>query len=182
MADCFRRLPMSSVIPMVVRPSFTMGGAGSGIAYDEADATPDRWGWAGQAAQRLRFFWRSPSWVEGIRTRSHARQQRQRRGRVFDRELRSVGVHTGDSITVAPALTLTDLEFQRMRDLGIDIIRESAWILAAAISNLPSTQTDGRLIVIEMNPRVSRSSALGVQGNRLSDCQDRGKTGHRLHA
>src|SRR5690606_34807080 len=71
-----------------------------------------------------------------------------------------VGVHTGDSITVAPALTLTDREFQRLRDIGIDIIRAVGVDTGGCNIQFAVDPADGRVIVIEMNPRVSRSSAL----------------------
>ena len=93
-----------------------------------------------------------------------------------------MGVHTGDSITVAPAMTLTDREYQHMRDLAIgDHPRRSASTPAAATSSSPSNPRDGRLVVIEMNPRVSRSQRAGVEGDRLPDRQDRGQGGDRLH-
>jgi carbamoyl-phosphate synthase large subunit len=71
-----------------------------------------------------------------------------------------MGVHTGDSITVAPALTLTDVEFQMLRDLSIDIIREVGVDTGGCNIQFAVNPKDGRIIVIEMNPRVSRSSAL----------------------
>lgn len=71
-----------------------------------------------------------------------------------------VGVHTGDSITVAPALTLTDREYQKMRDIGIDIIRAVGVDTGGCNIQFAVDPTNGRIIVIEMNPRVSRSSAL----------------------
>src|SRR5260370_4891144 len=71
-----------------------------------------------------------------------------------------MGVHTGDSVTVAPAMTLTDREYQRMRDLGIDILREVGVDTGGCNIQFAVDPHDGRLVVIEMNPRVSRSSAL----------------------
>jgi carbamoyl-phosphate synthase large subunit len=71
-----------------------------------------------------------------------------------------MGVHTGDSITVAPALTLTDREYQKMRDIGIAIIREVGVDTGGCNIQFAVNPDDGRIIVIEMNPRVSRSSAL----------------------
>ena len=71
-----------------------------------------------------------------------------------------MGVHTGDSVTVAPAMTLTDREYQRMRDLGIAILREVGVDTGGCNIQFAIDPSDGRLIVIEMNPRVSRSSAL----------------------
>jgi carbamoyl-phosphate synthase large subunit len=71
-----------------------------------------------------------------------------------------MGVHTGDSVTVAPAMTLTDREYQAMRDLGIAILREVGVDTGGCNIQFAINPADGRLIVIEMNPRVSRSSAL----------------------
>ena len=71
-----------------------------------------------------------------------------------------VGVHTGDSITVAPALTLTDREYQKLRDIGIDIIRAVGVDTGGCNIQFAVDPSNGRIIVIEMNPRVSRSSAL----------------------
>ena len=84
-----------------------------------------------------------------------------------------VGVHTGDSVTVAPALTLTDREYQRMRDIGIAVIREVGVDTGGCNIQFAVEPDTGRIIVIEMNPRVSRSSRAGVQGDRLPDRQDR---------
>jgi len=71
-----------------------------------------------------------------------------------------MGVHTGDSITVAPALTLTDVEFQKLRDLSINIIREVGVATGGCNIQFAINPKNGRIVVIEMNPRVSRSSAL----------------------
>ena len=92
-----------------------------------------------------------------------------------------MGVHTGDSVTVAPAMTLTDREYQRMRDLGIAILREVGVDTGGCNIQFAVNPADGRLIVIEMNPRVSRSSRAGVEGHRLPDRQDRRQARHRLH-
>ena len=95
-----------------------------------------------------------------IRTRAHARQQGQRRRRVLIENVDPVGVHTGDSITVAPALTLTDREYQSMRDIGIAIIRAVGVDTGGCNIQFAVDPKTGRIITIEMNPRVSRSSAL----------------------
>ena len=92
-----------------------------------------------------------------------------------------MGVHTGDSITVAPALTLTDREYQRLRDIGIAIIREVGVDTGGCNIQFAVNPDDGRIIVIEMNPRVSRSLGAGLQGDRVPDRQDRREDGHRLH-
>lgn len=146
--------------PVVVRPSFTMGGLGSGIAFTKAELEQI-------AGAGLRF---SPvtevlleesiiGWKE-----FELEVMRDNRDNVvivcsienFD----PMGVHTGDSITVAPALTLTDVEFQKLRDLSINIIREVGVATGGCNIQFAINPRDGRIVVIEMNPRVSRSSAL----------------------
>ena len=92
-----------------------------------------------------------------------------------------MGVHTGDSVTVAPAMTLTDREYQRMRDLGIAVLREVGVDTGGCNIQFAVHPETGRIVVIEMNPRVSRSSALASQGDRFPDREDRREAGHRLH-
>jgi len=146
--------------PIVVRPSFTMGGTGSGIAQDEAelrqiagaglDASPTTEvlieesiiGWKEYELEVMRDTADNVVIICSIEN------------------LDPMGVHTGDSITVAPALTLTDREYQKMRDLAIGIIREVGVDTGGCNIQYAVDPSDGRLIVIEMNPRVSRSSAL----------------------
>jgi carbamoyl-phosphate synthase large subunit len=147
-------------LPVVVRPSFTMGGLGSGMAYSANDV--DRMAGDGLAA--------SPSANVLIEESIYGWKE-------FELELMRdskdnvvvvcsienfdpMGVHTGDSVTVAPAMTLTDREYQKMRDLGIAILREVGVDTGGCNIQFAVDPTDGRLIVIEMNPRVSRSSAL----------------------
>ena len=146
--------------PVVVRPSFTMGGAGSGIAYDEADL--HRIAGSGLQASPTTEVLLEESiigWKE-----YELELMRDRSDNVVVvcsiENLDPMGVHTGDSITVAPALTLTDREYQRMRDVGIDIIRAVGVDTGGCNIQFAINPDDGRLIVIEMNPRVSRSSAL----------------------
>ena len=93
-----------------------------------------------------------------------------------------MGVHTGDSITVAPALTLTDKEYQIMRTASIAVLREIGVETGGSNVQFAVNPKDGRMVVIEMNPRVSRSLGAGVQGDRLPDRQGRGQAGGRLHA
>ena len=93
-----------------------------------------------------------------------------------------MGVHTGDSITVAPAQTLTDKEYQLMRNASIAILREIGVDTGGSNVQFAINPNDGRMIVIEMNPRVSRSLGAGLQGHRLSDRQGRRQAGGRLHA
>ncbi|MGI9136842.1 MAG: carbamoyl-phosphate synthase large subunit [Candidatus Nanopelagicales bacterium] len=146
--------------PVVVRPSFTMGGAGSGIAYDETDLR--RIAGAGLQASPTTEVLLEESiigWKE-----YELELMRDRHDNVVVvcsiENLDPMGVHTGDSITVAPSLTLTDREFQHMRDVGIAIIRAVGVDTGGCNIQFAINPADGRLIVIEMNPRVSRSSAL----------------------
>ena len=146
--------------PVVVRPSFTMGGAGSGMAYDEQDLR--RIAGAGLQASPTTEVLLEESilgWKE-----YELELMRDRADNVVVvcsiENLDPMGVHTGDSITVAPALTLTDREFQHMRDVGIAIIRAVGVDTGGCNIQFAINPDDGRMIVIEMNPRVSRSSAL----------------------
>jgi len=146
--------------PLVVRPSFTMGGLGSGLAYDAEDL--ERIAGAG-----LQY---SPT-TEVLLEESILGWKEYELELIRDRSdnvivvcsienVDPVGVHTGDSVTVAPAMTLTDREFQRMRDIGIAVIREVGVDTGGCNVQFAVEPTTGRMIVIEMNPRVSRSSAL----------------------
>ncbi len=146
--------------PLVVRPSFTMGGVGSGFAHDEADLR--RIAGAGLAASPTTEVLIEESilgWKE-----YELEVMRDRADNVVIvcsiENLDPMGVHTGDSITVAPAMTLTDREFQRMRDVAIGIIRAVGVDTGGCNIQFAINPDDGRMIVIEMNPRVSRSSAL----------------------
>ena len=146
--------------PMVVRPSFTMGGLGSGLAYDEADLRRI-------VGQGLQY---SPT-TEVLLEESilgwkefELELMRDRADNVVVvcsiENVDPVGVHTGDSVTVAPALTLTDREYQKMRDIGIAVIREVGVDTGGCNIQFAIDPDTGRIVVIEMNPRVSRSSAL----------------------
>ena len=146
--------------PVVVRPSFTMGGLGSGFAYNEEDLR--RIG-----GQGLHY---SPT-TEVLLEESILGWKEYELELMRDRHdnvvvvcsienVDPVGVHTGDSVTVAPALTLTDREYQRMRDVGIAVIREVGVDTGGCNIQFAVEPDTGRIIVIEMNPRVSRSSAL----------------------
>jgi len=146
--------------PVVVRPSFTMGGLGSGFAYDEADLR--RIAGAGLQYSPVSEVLLEESilgWKE-----YELEVMRDHKDNVVVvcsiENLDPMGVHTGDSITVAPALTLTDREYQRLRDIGIAVIREVGVDTGGCNIQFAVNPTDGRVIVIEMNPRVSRSSAL----------------------
>ncbi|RMI30669.1 carbamoyl-phosphate synthase large subunit [Nocardia stercoris] len=146
--------------PVVVRPSFTMGGLGSGMAYNHDDL--DRIAGGGLAASPTANVLIEESilgWKE-----FELELMRDRRDNVVIvcsiENVDPMGVHTGDSMTVAPAMTLTDREYQKMRDLGIAILREVGVDTGGCNIQFAVDPRDGRLIVIEMNPRVSRSSAL----------------------
>src|SRR4051812_5039558 len=146
--------------PLVVRPSFTMGGLGSGFAHDEADLR--RMAGAGLSASPTTEVLIEESilgWKE-----YELEVMRDKADNVVIvcsiENLDPMGVHTGDSITVAPAMTLTDREYQRLRDVGIAIIREVGVDTGGCNIQFAVNPRDGRVIVIEMNPRVSRSSAL----------------------
>lgn len=146
--------------PVVVRPSFTMGGLGSGIAYDEDDLRRI-------VGQGLHY---SPT-TEVLLEESILGWKEYELELMRDKHdnvvvvcsienVDPVGVHTGDSVTVAPALTLTDREYQKLRDIGIAVIREVGVDTGGCNIQFAVEPTTGRVVVIEMNPRVSRSSAL----------------------
>ena len=146
--------------PLVIRPSFTMGGLGSGFAYDRGELVrmvtdglhqspttevlleESILGWKEYELELMRDTADNTVVVCSIAN------------------VDPVGVHTGDSITVAPALTLTDREYQNLRNIGIDIIRAVGVDTGGCNIQFAVDPATGRVIVIEMNPRVSRSSAL----------------------
>ncbi len=146
--------------PMVVRPSFTMGGTGSGMAFDEEDLY--RIAGAGLDASPTTEVLLEESilgWKE-----YELEVMRDTKDNVVIvcsiENLDPMGVHTGDSITVAPAMTLTDREYQHLRDLSLGIIRSVGVDTGGCNIQFAVNPEDGRVVVIEMNPRVSRSSAL----------------------
>ena len=146
--------------PMVVRPSFTMGGLGSGFAYNEADLL--RIAGAGLQASPTSEVLLEES-ILGWKEYELELMRDKNDNTVVVCSIENfdpVGVHTGDSITVAPALTLTDREYQNLRDIGIQIIRDVGVDTGGCNIQFAVDPVDGRVIVIEMNPRVSRSSAL----------------------
>ena len=147
-------------LPSIIRPSFTMGGTGGGIAYNKEefidivergiDASPTSevlieesvLGWKEYEMEVVRDKKDNCIIICSIEN------------------LDPMGIHTGDSITIAPALTLTDKEYQIMRDASLAVLREIGVETGGSNVQFAVNPTDGRLIVIEMNPRVSRSSAL----------------------
>ncbi len=146
--------------PLIIRPAFTMGGSGGGIAYNQEefeemaqigiDASPvsqilidqSLLGWKEYELEVMRDLADNVVIICSIEN------------------LDPMGIHTGDSITVAPAQTLTDKEYQRLRDLAIKIIREIGVETGGSNIQFAVNPVDGDVVVIEMNPRVSRSSAL----------------------
>ena len=147
-------------LPTVIRPSFTMGGNGGGIAYN-----------------REEFFAIVENGMEASPTNEVLIEESVLGWKEFEMEvvrdkadnaiiicsienIDAMGVHTGDSITIAPALTLTDKEYQRMRSASIAVLREIGVETGGSNVQFAVNPKDGRMLVIEMNPRVSRSSAL----------------------
>ena len=146
--------------PVVVRPSFTMGGLGSGIAFTEEELHQI-------AGAGLRHSPTSEVLLEESIIGWKEYELEVMRDRLDNvvivcsiENLDPMGVHTGDSITVAPSMTLTDVEYQKLRDLSMDIIREVGVDTGGCNIQFAVNPDTGRIIVIEMNPRVSRSSAL----------------------
>ena len=146
--------------PAIIRPSFTLGGVGGGIARDAEeferamvralDASPSH----SALVEESVLGWKEFE-MEVVRDR--------RDNCIIVCSIENVdpmGIHTGDSITVAPALTLTDKEYQRMRDASIAVLREIGVDTGGSNVQFAIHPGDGRMVVIEMNPRVSRSSAL----------------------
>ena len=147
-------------LPAVIRPSFTLGGTGGGIAYNREeffeiveaglDASPTN----EVLIEESVLGWKEFE-MEVVRDRAD--------NAIIICSIENVdpmGVHTGNSITVAPALTLTDKEYQRMRSASIAVLREIGVETGGSNVQFAVNPEDGRMVVIEMNPRVSRSSAL----------------------
>ena len=146
--------------PVVVRPSFTMGGLGSGFAYNKEDLI--RIAGAGLQASPTSEVLLEES-ILGWKEYELELMRDKNDNAVVVCSIENVdpvGIHTGDSITVAPALTLTDREFQNLRDISIQIIRAVGVDTGGCNIQFAVDPLSGRVIVIEMNPRVSRSSAL----------------------
>ncbi|MBU6188549.1 MAG: carbamoyl-phosphate synthase large subunit [Betaproteobacteria bacterium] len=146
--------------PVIIRPSFTLGGTGGGIAYNaEEFETICRRGLEASPTHELLIEESLIGWKEF--EMEVVRDHKDNCIIVCSIEnLDPMGVHTGDSITVAPAQTLTDKEYQLMRDASIAILREIGVDTGGSNVQFAINPRDGRMIVIEMNPRVSRSSAL----------------------
>ena len=146
--------------PVVIRPSFTLGGTGGGIAYNREEfvAICER-GLEASPTHELLIEESVAGWKE-----YEMEVVRDRRDNCIIvcsiENLDAMGVHTGDSITVAPAQTLTDREYQILRDASIAVLREIGVDTGGSNVQFAINPQDGRLLIIEMNPRVSRSSAL----------------------
>src|SRR5262245_27607798 len=146
--------------PVVIRPSFTLGGTGGGIAYNREEfiAICER-GLDASPTKELLIEESVLGWKE-----FEMEVVRDRKDNCIIvcsiENLDPMGVHTGDSITVAPAQTLTDKEYQIMRDASIAVLREIGVDIGGSNVQFAINPTDGRMLIIEMNPRVSRSSAL----------------------
>ncbi len=146
--------------PVVLRPSFTMGGSGGGIAYNREEfETIVARGLEASPTHEVLIEESVIGWkefeMEVVRDKAD--------NCIIVCSIENIdpmGVHTGDSITVAPALTLTDKEYQRMRDASIAVLRKIGVDTGGSNVQFAVNPRDGRLLVIEMNPRVSRSSAL----------------------
>ncbi len=178
------RLVLAEIgLPCVIRPSFTMGGSGGGFAYNKEefetitarglDLSPTSevlieesiFGWKEYEMEVMRDVDDNVVIICSIEN--------------FD----PMGVHTGDSITVAPAQTLTDKEYQRMRDASLAVIREIGVETGGSNIQFAVNPRNGRMIVIEMNPRVSRSSALASKATGFPIAKIAAKlaVGYRLH-
>ena len=146
--------------PLIVRPCFTLGGSGGGIAYDEAGFVDIcRRGLDASPTKELLIEESILGWKEF--EMEVVRDQRDNCIVVCSIEnLDAMGIHTGDSITVAPAQTLTDREYQLMRNASIAVLREVGVDTGGSNVQFAVNPRDGRMVVVEMNPRVSRSSAL----------------------
>jgi len=157
--DAIKYLPEIG-LPAIIRPSFTMGGAGGGVAYTEEEYKQIvEYGLAMSPTNEVLIDKSIIGWkefeMEVVRDKND--------NAIIICSIENVdpmGVHTGDSITVAPALTLTDKEYQRMRDASIAVLREIGVETGGSNVQFAVNPKDGQLLVIEMNPRVSRSSAL----------------------
>jgi carbamoyl-phosphate synthase large subunit len=146
--------------PVIVRPSFTLGGTGSGIAYNREDLeTLAAWGLDASFIHEIMLEESVIGWKE-----FELEVMRDRMDNVVIicsiENIDPMGVHTGDSITVAPAQTLTDREYQMMRNAAIAVIRQIGVETGGSNVQFAVNPIDGEMVVIEMNPRVSRSSAL----------------------
>ena len=169
-------------LPAIIRPSFTLGGTGGGIAYNREEFTElatgalDASRGHGVLIEELVLGWKEFE-LEVVRDR--------RDNAIIICSIENIdpmGVHTGDSITVAPALTLTDKEYQRMRSASIAVLREIGVETGGSNVQFAISPSNGRMLVIEMkSPRVAFIGTR-VQGDRFPDRKSRGQTCGGLHA
>jgi len=158
-AEAVRKLPETG-LPAIIRPAFTMGGTGGGVAYNQEEFEEIvRSGLSASPTNEVLVDESLLGWkeyeMEVVRDKAD--------NCIIICAIENIdpmGVHTGDSITVAPALTLTDKEYQIMRDASIAVLREIGVETGGSNVQFGVNPKDGRMVVIEMNPRVSRSSAL----------------------
>jgi carbamoyl-phosphate synthase large subunit len=169
-------------LPAIIRPSFTLAGTGGGIAYnlEEFEEIVERGLDLSPTTEVLIeesvLGWKEYE-MEVVRDKAD--------NCIIVCSIENIdpmGVHTGDSITVAPALTLTDKEYQWMRAASIAVLREIGVETGGSNVQFAVNPADGRMVVIEMNPRVSRSSALASKATGFPDRQGRRPPGRRLHA
>ncbi len=158
--DAHRVADEIGTLPLIIRPAFTLGGSGGGIAYNREELETI-------AARGIAFSPVNEVLIEESLVGWKEFEMEVMRDRLDNcvvicsiENFDPMGVHTGDSITVAPAQTLTDKEFQMMRDASFAVIREIGVETGGSNIQFAVNPTNGRMVVIEMNPRVSRSSAL----------------------
>ncbi len=168
--------------PTIIRPSFTLGGSGGGIAYnrEEFDEIVKR-GLELSPVHEVLVEESVLGWKEF--EMEVVRDKADNCIIVCSIEnLDPMGVHTGDSITVAPAQTLTDKEYQRLRDASIAVLRKIGVDTGGSNVQFGVNSENGRVVVIEMNPRVSRSSALASKATGFPIAKSRRQARRRLHA
>ena len=169
-------------LPLIIRPSFTLGGTGGNVAYNVQEFEEFvAWGLAASPRHQVLIEESVLGWKE-----YELEVMRDLADNVVIicsiENLDPMGVHTGDSITVAPAQTLSDKEYQHMRDAAISIIRAIGVETGGSNIQFAVNPANGDMVVIEMNPRVSRSSALASKATGFPDRQNRCQTGGGLYA
>ncbi len=173
--------PPRSAFPVIIRPSFTLGGTGSGVAYNREElAEIAKGGLDASLIHEIMLEQSALGWKE-----FELEVMRDRADNVVIicsiENVDPMGVHTGESITVAPAQTLTDVEYQRMRDAAIAIMREIGVETGGSnvqFADPPRHRRDDRHR--DESPRLPFLGAR-LEGDRISDRQDRGEAGRRLH-
>jgi carbamoyl-phosphate synthase large subunit len=167
--------------PAIIRPSFTLGGAGGGIAYNMEEFRAIVEG--GLDASPVTQVLVEESVLGWKEFELEVMRDRADNGVIICsiENIDPMGVHTGDSITVAPAMTLTDREYQRMRDMGLAVLRAVGVETGGSNVQFGVNPRDGRIVVIEMNPREPLFGP-GLESHRLPNCQDRREVGGWLYA